>query len=65
MRVTDKSSQADIQYLIKKKNLNQVIISDSLKVTPSAVSKAIAGNPKVKKLRKEIINLLNNPNFTL
>ena len=60
MKVNYKSDAAEIQYVLKKKGLTQNDIAERLEVTKGAVSKAISGNPKVKVLRKQIIDLINS-----
>ena len=50
----------DLQYQIKKKNLNQRALTKVFNVSDGAISGAINNNPELKNLRKRLIQYLNS-----
>lgn len=59
LKLKNSSTAEEIRIALAILNLNQEEIAKELKVTPAAISLAIANDPQVRKLRKNIINRLN------
>jgi len=59
LKLTKDSTAEDIRIVLAIMNMNQEALASELKVTPAAVSLALANDPWMKKLRKKIISHLN------